>query len=158
MLDLTGPEPAAQKTITVGTHPNKAVASADGRTLYVANGDSDEVSVIDTATAAVARIISLAPYPGAQVGSNPDALALAADGRTLYAANAGNNDVAVIDLASGHVAGLIPTAWYPTALVATDRALFVTNGKGLGAGPNNGPGHPTPMTRTRPPKTSTPAP
>jgi YVTN family beta-propeller protein len=144
VLDLTGPEPAVQKTITVGTHPNKAVASADGRTLYVANGDSDEVSLIDTATAAVTRTISLAPYPGAQVGSNPDALALAADGRTLYAANAGNNDVAVIDLASGHVAGLIPTAWYPTALVATDRALFVTNGKGLGAGPNNGPGHPNP--------------
>jgi YVTN family beta-propeller protein len=144
VLDLTGPEPAAQKTITVGTHPNKAVASADGRALYVANGDSDEISVIDAGTAAVTRTISLAPYPGAQVGSNPDALALSADGRTLYAANAGNNDVAVIDLASGHVAGLIPTAWYPTALVATDRALFITNGKGLGAGPNNGPGHPNP--------------
>ena len=144
VLDLTDPEPAAQKTITVGTHPNKAVASADGRALYVANGDSDEISVIDAGTAAVTRTISLAPYPGAQVGSNPDALALSADGRTLYAANAGNNDVAVIDLASGHVAGLIPTAWYPTALVATDRALFITNGKGLGAGPNNGPGHPNP--------------
>jgi YVTN family beta-propeller protein len=152
VLDITGPEPAAQKTITVGTHPNKAVASTDGSTLYVANGDSDEICVIDTATAAVTRTISLAPYPGAQVGSNPDALALSADGHTLYAANAGNNDVAVIDLASGHVTGLIPTAWYPTALVATDRALFITNGKGLGAGPNNGPGHPNPYD----PKTPTP--
>jgi YVTN family beta-propeller protein len=144
VLDLTGPEPALQKTITVGTHPNKAVASADGRTVYVANGDSDEISMIDTATAAVTHTLSLAPYPGAQVGSNPDALALSADGCTLYAANAGNNDVAVIDLASGHVSGLIPTAWYPTALVATDRKLFITNGKGLGAGPNNGPGHANP--------------
>ncbi len=144
VLDLTGPEPAEQKTITVGTHPNKAVASADGRTLYVAGGDSDEISVIDAATVAVTRTISLAPYRGAQVGSNPDALALSLDGRTLYVANAGNNDVAVIDLESGRVTGLIPTAWYPTALVTGDRALFITNGKGLGAGPNNGPGHPNP--------------
>ncbi|MDQ2882606.1 MAG: bifunctional YncE family protein/alkaline phosphatase family protein [Actinomycetota bacterium] len=144
VLDLTGPEPALQKTITVGTHPNKELASADGRTLYVTNGDSDEISVIDTATAAVTRTISLAPYRGASVGSNPDALALSRDARTLYVANAGNNDVAVIDLKSGHVQGLIPTAWYPTGLVATDRALFITNGKGLGAGPNNGLGHPNP--------------
>jgi YVTN family beta-propeller protein len=144
VFDLTGPQPAVQKTITVGTHPNKALASADGRTLYVANGDSDEISVIDTATAAVTHTISVAPYRGAPVGSNPDALALSADGRTLYVANAGNNDVAVIELASGRVDGLIPTAWYPTALVTTDRALFITNGKGLGAGPNNGPGHPNP--------------
>jgi YVTN family beta-propeller protein len=152
VLDLTGPEPAPQKTITVGTHPNKMVASGDGNTLYVANGDSDEVSVIDAATAAVTRTISVAPYQGAQVGSNPDALALSRDGRTLYVANAGNNDVAVVDLTSGRVNGLIPTAWYPTALVATDRALFITNGKGLGAGPNNGPGHPNPYD----PKTPTP--
>jgi YVTN family beta-propeller protein len=144
VLDLTGPEPAMQKVITVGTHPNKTVASANGRALYVADGDSDEISVIDTTTATVSRTISLTPYPGAQVGSNPDALALSRDGHTLYAANAGNNDVAVIDLTSGHITGLIPTAWYPTALVATDRALFITNGKGMGAGPNNGPGHPNP--------------
>ncbi len=144
VLDLTGSEPAQQKTITVGTHPNKELASADRRTLYVANGDSDEISVIDTATTAVTRTISLAPYRGAPVGSNPDALTLSRDGRTLYVANAGNNDVAVIDVDSGHVDGLIPTAWYPTGLVATDRALFITNGKGLGAGPNNGPGHPNP--------------
>ncbi|MBV9059517.1 MAG: bifunctional YncE family protein/alkaline phosphatase family protein [Pseudonocardiales bacterium] len=150
VLDLTGPEPAVHQTITVGTHPNKAVASTDGHTLYVANGDSDEISVIDTATATVTRTISLAPYPGAQVGSNPDAVALSGDGHTLYVANAGNNDVAVVDLSSGRVAGLIPTAWYPTALVATNRALFVTNGKGLGAGPNNGPGHPNPYDPTTP--------
>jgi YVTN family beta-propeller protein len=150
VVDLSGPQPAVQKTITVGTHPNKAVASTDGRSVYVANGDSDEVSVIDTASAAVTRTISLAPYPGAQVGSNPDAVALSGDGRTLYVANAGNNDVAVVDLTSGRVVGLIPTAWYPTAVVATDRALFVTNGKGLGAGPNNGPGHPNPYDPTTP--------
>ena len=90
------------------------------------------------------QTIDLAPYPGAPVGSNPDALSVSPDGRLLYVANAGNNDVAVVDLAAGRVSGLIPTAWYPTSVIATASTLFVTNGKGMGAGPNSGPGHPDP--------------
>ncbi|HEY6424917.1 MAG TPA: beta-propeller fold lactonase family protein [Pseudonocardiaceae bacterium] len=144
VMDLTKPEPAQQKTITVGTHPNKAIMSTDGHTLFVANGDSDEVSVIDVGSGAVTHTISLAPYPGAQVGSSPDGLTQSPDGHTLYVANAGNNDVAVVDLGTNQVPGLVPTGWYPTAVVATDRALFVVNGKGLGAGPNNGSGKPDP--------------
>jgi YVTN family beta-propeller protein len=144
VFDLTGPEPAVQKTITVGTHPNEAIASPDHRTLYVADGDSDEISVVDLATAAVSRTIRLAPYPGAQVGSGPDGLAQSADGRLLYVANSGNNDIAVVEVASGRVLGLIPTGWYPTSVQTTSGRLLVTNGKGLGAGPNDGPGHPDP--------------
>ena len=147
VFDLTGSEPAAQKIIAVGTHPGKAVASADGRTIYVVDGDSDEVSVLDVATAALERTIALAPYPGAAVGSGPDAVAVSADGRQLYVANGGNNDVAVVDLTSFQVIGLIPTGWYPTSLVATPTSLLVTNGKGYGAGPNDGPGHPDPYRR-----------
>ncbi|MBO0878159.1 MAG: bifunctional YncE family protein/alkaline phosphatase family protein, partial [Pseudonocardia sp.] len=147
VLDLTGPEPAVQKTLQVGTHPNRVIASADGRELFVADAESDEVSVIDTASSAVVRAIGLAPYPGAQVGSNPDGLALSGDGRTLYVANSGNNDVAVVDVAAGRVAGLIPTGWYPTSVAAGGHALFVTNGKGMGAGPNNGFRHPDPYER-----------
>src|SRR5262249_1339591 len=63
-------------------------------------------------------------------------------GATLYAVNSGDNDVDVIDLRSGRVSGMIPTAWYPTSVTLSPdgRRLFVTNGKGLGAGPNpNGP-------------------
>lgn len=151
VVDISGAEPAQRATIPVGTHPNAVVSSADGATLYVADGDSDEVSVIDTAARRVSATISLAPYPGAQVGSNPDALSLTRDGATLYVANAGNNDVAVVDLPTGRVSGLIPTAWYPTAVVAGDRKLFVANGKGLGAGPNDGPGRPDPYSSARSP-------
>ncbi|MBA2323660.1 MAG: beta-propeller fold lactonase family protein, partial [Pseudonocardiales bacterium] len=149
VIDLTGPRPSEAKTIAVGTHPNKAIGSRDRRTLYVAAGDADQVSVVDTSSNTVTRTISVAPYPGAPVGSNPDDLALAPDGSVLYVANAGNNDVAVVDLASGRVDGLIPTGWYPTSVeVAANtlsaNTLFVTNGKGIGAGPNNGLGHPDP--------------
>jgi YVTN family beta-propeller protein len=149
VVDVSGAKPVTQRRIRVGTHPNKIIASADGSTLYVANGDSDEVSVIDAASDKVTRTISLAPYPDAPVGSNPDALALSTDGHTLYVANAGNNDVAVIDAVTGSVNGLIPTGWYPTSIVVHGDRMLVTNAKGLGAGPNNGSGHPNPYSTFR---------
>jgi YVTN family beta-propeller protein len=145
VLDITGADPAVRATVTVGTHPNKAILDAAHNRVYVTDGDSDEVSVIEGTS--VVRTIGLAPYPGAQVGSNPDALALSVDGSTLYVANSGNNDIDLVDVRTGKVSGMVPTAWYPTSVVATGRSLFITNAKGLGAGPNNGPGQPNP-TRT----------
>ena len=143
-LDISSGKLEPTRRITVGTHPNQALLNESGSRLFVANGDSDEVSVIDTGSGTVVRTISLAPYDGALVGSTPVALALSDDEQTLYVANAGNNDVAVVDLATSRVAGLIPTAWYPTSVVRVGGRLFVTNAKGLGAGPNNGPGQPNP--------------
>jgi YVTN family beta-propeller protein len=149
VLDLTGTEPTVRRTLRVGTHPTKAVLDRGGRHLYVADADSDEVSVVDTRRERVTRTIALTPYPGAAVGSNPDSVALSPDGRRLYVANSGNNDLAVVDLRRGEVAGLIPTGWYPTTVVAAGDRLFVTNAKGLGAGPNDGPGHPDPDSPVR---------
>ena len=144
VVDISGLLPAVQGTVTVGTHPNGETLDASNGLLYVANGDSDQVSVINTATHAVAKTFNLAPYEHANVGSNPEGLSLSPDRSTLYVANAGNNDVAVIDLGQGRIRGLIPTAWYPTSVVSTASKLYVTNGKGLGAGPNDGPGFPHP--------------
>jgi YVTN family beta-propeller protein len=140
--------------------------SPDGSKLYVANTDSDSVSVIDTAAGAATRTIDLRPTEGAPNGTSPNALAVSPDGGTLYVADAGGNDVAVVRLASSdqhgdqnanndnndggdRVAGRIPTGWYPTgiALDPTGKKLYVANAKGLGAGPNPGgprPGRPTP--------------
>jgi YVTN family beta-propeller protein len=144
VLDLAGAAPVVRATVTVGVHPNRALLDAGRHLLYVANGDSDQISVVDTTRDAVVRTIELAPYEGAQVGSNPDALALSGDGDTLYVANSGNNDVAVVATRSGKVRGLIPTGWYPSSLSMVDGRLLVTNAKGLGAGPNDGPNHPNP--------------
>lgn len=145
VLDLTGADPVVRSTITVGTHPNAALLDPAGTTLYVADADSDQVSVIATATGTVTRTVDLRPYPGAQVGSNPDALALSPDGRSLYVADSGDNDLAVVSTADGRTRGLIPTAWYPTGVVADGGRLYVVNAKGLGAGPNDGPGYPNPV-------------
>lgn len=142
VVDISGTTPRVTRMITVGTHPNRMVVDPHTGTLYVANSESDSVSVVPAGASRASRTISLSPYPGAPIGSNPDGLALSPDGATLYAVNSGDNDVDVIGLRSGRVGGMIPTAWYPTSVASSPdgRALFVTNGKGLGAGPNpNGP-------------------
>ena len=128
--------PVSWGTIAVGEHPAAVRLSPDGRRLFVACADSDEVDVVDTAGSTVSARIDLAPYPGAPVGSSPADLALSPDGGRLYVADAGNDDVAVVDLSGNRVIGLVPTAWYPTAVVATAGQLFVLSAKGLGAGPN----------------------
>ena len=148
VVSLTGATPSVTGHIPVGLHPNKSVLSPDGRSLYVANGDGDSVSEVDVASATVRRTLDLAPYKGAPVGSNPSGLALDPQGTRLFVANAGNNDIAVVDLRRGTVSGLVPTAWYPTSVTWADGRLLVTNAKGLGAGPNNGPGHPNPESST----------
>ncbi len=144
VLDLTGAAPAVRGTVAVGTHPNAEVLDARAGKLFVADGDSDQVSVIDTATDQVVSTVDLAPYQRADVGTNPTGVALSPDGSDLYVTNSGNNDVDVVDLARGRVMGSVATAWYPSAVVATASKLFVANTKGLGAGPNDGPGYPNP--------------
>lgn len=146
-LAASGVSPTVVDTVTVGTHPNAEVLAGPAHRLYVADGDSDQVSVIDTKTNAVVDTIDLAPYQGARVGTNPTGLALSPDGSTLYVANSGNNDVDVVDLShtKAKITGSMPTGWYPSSVVATGSHLFVANAKGLGAGPNDGPGHPNPV-------------
>ncbi|WP_369046597.1 bifunctional YncE family protein/alkaline phosphatase family protein [Sinomonas sp. P10A9] len=143
VVDVSGAQPAVVRTLAAGLHPNKAALTADGATLFVANADDDTVSAIDTASG-TARSISLAPSNDAPVGTNPTGLALDEKDGRLFVANSGNNDVAVVSLGDHRVTGVIPSAWYPSSLAFRDGTLLVTNAKGLGAGPNDGPGHPDP--------------
>jgi YVTN family beta-propeller protein len=141
---------AVSGTVHVGTHPSALEVNATRDEIYVADTDSDQVSVISLASDTVTRTVDLSPYKGAPVGTNPNALALTPDGGTLYVADAGANEVAVVRLgqADGEdgVEGRIPTGWYPTGVEVAGGAgtLFVTNAKGLGAGPN--PDGPNPYT------------
>ncbi len=124
--------------VATGGHATDLLLSPDAKRLFVTNTNSDTVSVIDTATDEVTGTVNLAPYEGAPMGSMPNALAASKDGKTLYVANGGNNDVAVVDTQTLAVQGLIPTAWFPStlALSSDESRLYVTNMKGLGAGPN----------------------
>jgi YVTN family beta-propeller protein len=127
----------AFNVITVGGEPNRMVLSADQQTLYVANGDLDEIEVINTASDTVQSRISIARPGYPYKGSNPNSLALSPNGRQLYATLGGENAIAVIDLASSLVLGRIPTGWYPSSVsVSADGTkLFVVNMKS-NVGPN----------------------
>jgi YVTN family beta-propeller protein len=144
ILDVSPGQLAPVGDIKVGTHPAALLLDKSGARLFAANADSDQVSVIDTAASIVTETIALAPYQAAQVGANPIGRVLSGDDKTLYVANSGNNDIAVIDTDALQVRGLIPTGWYPSTVTMMGVKLFVTNAKGVGAGPNGGPGHPDP--------------
>lgn len=133
IVDLTTRVPLTH--IETGLAPTGLALSSDGSRLYVANTNSDTISVIDTAAARELEQISVRPDESLPFGSMPNALALSPDGATLYAANAGNNAVAVIRLGPGqsHVEGFVPTGWYPGAVVARDGRVYVANIKGVGS-------------------------
>jgi YVTN family beta-propeller protein len=148
--------------VGVGTHPSAMAIDRAHDLLYVANSDSDNISVIDTTSNEVKKTVSLAPYKGAPVGTSPNAIAVAPGGAKIYVANAGNNDLAVVnttelidaeDGGRARVSGLIPTGWFPAAVTVSSSGdqIIVANAKGLGSGPNDKPGpNPTSATPTAP--------
>ncbi len=125
------------KVIKVGGEPNRVVLTADQHWLYVANGDLDEIEVIDTTKDVVKNRISVARPGYKYKGSNPNSLALSPDGTRLYVTLGGENAVGVIDVASQKLLGRIPTGWYPSSVTvsANGQTLYVVNMKS-NAGPN----------------------
>jgi len=127
------------RVIPVGSGPNNVVMSKDQRRLYVADGNADAVSVIDTDKDALIGTYSIARPGDHFKGSNPNGLALSPDEKTLYVTLGGENAVAVCDVPSRRVIGRIPTGWYPTGVsVSNDgRHLYIVNEKSV-PGPNPG--------------------
>jgi YVTN family beta-propeller protein len=128
----------ASGELSVGLHPSDLTLSADGALLFVANANSDSVSVVDTASFRVCETIFVRPEPNLPFGSITNALALSKDGGTLYAANGGNNAIAVIGLSTeasrpSVVRGFIPTGWFPGAVCSDGAHLYVANVKGEGS-------------------------
>jgi YVTN family beta-propeller protein len=125
------------KHIEVGLHPSAMATSPKGEFVYVANANSDTVSVIETKTDRVVRTISVRLFSKAPLGSAPNALAVSKDAKTLFVANAANNAIAVVDTGNSDnpVRGFIPTGWYPTAVALSKdgRRLYVASGYGFGS-------------------------
>ncbi len=134
--------------IPVETHPNDMALSEDGRYLYVANANSNSVSVVDIKQRKTVENISAALYPDAPTGSTTNSVALSADGKTLFIANADNNCLAVFDVSDpgrSRSKGFIPTGWYPACVRVTGRKIFAANGKGFSSMAN--PEGPNPVNR-----------
>ncbi|HXR83489.1 MAG TPA: bifunctional YncE family protein/alkaline phosphatase family protein [Hanamia sp.] len=123
-------------TDSIGTesHPNDMVLSKKGDYLFVANANSNSVSVINTQKRKVIETLSASLYPDAPTGSTSNGVCLSGDGKTLYIANADNNCLAVFNVSkpgSSRSLGFIPTGWYPTSVKLVGNTLLVTNGKGF---------------------------
>src|SRR5690348_3795900 len=123
-------------TIETGLHPTAVAWDEPRARLYVANSNSDSITVIDTESNRVAQTFAITPFQKKAEGVAPNALAVSADGTTLYVACGGINAVAVMRAGDGRIEGLIPTAWYPNdlRLSADGRYLLVANLMGVGPG------------------------
>ena len=133
--------------IKLAGNPNKMILNASGTRLYIAEDNTDTVSVIDTATDQLVEKINvvgpaeIAGHLKHYTSAAPNGLALSPDERTLYVTDGGLNAVSVVNLGRGsepsRVRGLIPTAWYPNDVSAgaDGRTLYIANGKTV-PGPN----------------------
>ncbi|MCX5868721.1 MAG: bifunctional YncE family protein/alkaline phosphatase family protein [Proteobacteria bacterium] len=126
------------KMIEVGKNAEGMAVTSDGGELYVANSDTDDISVIDTVLGEVTETISLRDAPDLPMGIYPTHLSLSPDETRLYVSCSGENTVRVISRPGHELAGVIPAGWYPTATAVSpdNQSLYIVNAKGEGAGPN----------------------
>ena len=126
---------AAVGSIAVGLHPTAMYQS--GNALFVANTNSDTVSVIDTSTDQVVQTIETKPWPSSSVGYEPDGIDVTKDGHLLVTLGRANA-VAVYrydgtpkDPVS--YIGLLPTDYYPATVATAGNQIVVTNTRGIDA-------------------------
>src|SRR5579863_6115091 len=116
--------------LNLGLHPNAIAGSPDSAFLYICNGNSDNVSVVDVKRGEVVDSIPVGLFSGSitYYGSSPNALAIDASGTTLYVTNGFDNAVCVVRLgAKPTVKGYIPTEAYPGGIVVLGNELYVAN-------------------------------
>ncbi|WPU97102.1 bifunctional YncE family protein/alkaline phosphatase family protein [Mucilaginibacter sabulilitoris] len=126
-------------SVSTGSHPTDMAVNAKGKWLYVANANSNSVSVINVTSHQVVETLNAAISPDAPIGSTTNSVALSADGKTLYIANADNNYLAVFDVSdpgNSHSLGFIPVGWYPTCVRVLGKSILVANGKGMSSASN----------------------
>jgi YVTN family beta-propeller protein len=123
---------AVVQNITVGLQPS-AILAANGY-VFVANTNSDSVSVINPASNRVVQTLKIQAFEGAPFGSSPNGLAVTLRNE-LVVSLGGNNAAAFYRWDDGKLTfeGMVPSAWYPSnvADVAPLNALQSGTGQGL---------------------------
>jgi YVTN family beta-propeller protein len=100
--------------VPIGLRAALTTRSADGATLYVTNGGSGTVSVLDLGVnPARPRVRATVG-----VGAFPHGLALTPDGRYLAVANNQSDDISVIATATDQVVATIPAEKFPNDVIA----------------------------------------
>ena len=122
------------KSIAVGLHPTALYVS--GKTLFVANTNSDTVSVINTAKDKVVQTINTQPWSKSTVGYEPTGIALTKGHLLVTLGRA--NAVAVYGYSGAPqdpvtYLGLLPTDYYPSDITVSAGQVVVTNTRGIDA-------------------------
>jgi YVTN family beta-propeller protein len=134
VIDPADPS-AAVGSIAVGLHPTAMYVH--GNALFVANTNSDTVSVIDTKIDRVVQTVETKPWPESSVGYEPDSIAMTRDGHLLVTLGRANAvavyqyDGAPKDPVS--YIGLLPTDYYPATIATVGDQVVVTNTRGIDA-------------------------
>ena len=93
----------------VGLRPALIARSPDGATLYVANGASHDLSIVDIASdPAAPRVIATTPLEG-----YPHGVSVTPDGRYISVADTVSGDVSIVDALSHEVIATVTGMKYP---------------------------------------------
>ncbi len=99
------------RTLQSGQDPESFDVSADGKTLYVSNEETAEMSVLDLDAGTIrARV---------KVGEEPEGVTLRPDGRVVYVTCEGENEVVAIDTATLKIIARVKTGGRPRTVVFT---------------------------------------
>ncbi|HVB06707.1 MAG TPA: YncE family protein [Acidimicrobiales bacterium] len=138
-INLSEGAGGSTRTFTVGTFPDAAAVTPDGKTLYVTNYASNTVTPIAVATGTVEKAIP--------VGAGPAGIAIAPNGKTAYVTDAGSSPigdtVTPINLKTHKALAPITVGGGPQGIVITPdgATAYVANAGGIVTGQNAPLGH-----------------
>ena len=112
------------KTLPSGQDPESFDLSRDGKTLYVSNEETAEMSVLDLHTGKVTHRVP--------VGKEPEGVTVRPDGKVVYVTSEEENEVVAVDTRSLKVLAHIATGPRPRNIA------FTRDGKTAFAGSENG--------------------
>lgn len=106
-------------TTAVGLTPTVILATATR--VYIANFNSDTVTVLNATTAALVTTIA--------VGTNPFGLAISPDGTRLFVANRASGTISIVDTATNGIVGTITGGTLPAgmAVSADGSTIYIAN-------------------------------
>lgn len=107
------------RTFESGQDPETFDLSPDGKTLYVSNEETAEMSVVDTASAEIRTRV--------KVGREPEGVTVRPDGTVVFVTSEVDNEVTAVDAGTLAVLAHIPTGPRPRSVVFTKdgRTAFV---------------------------------
>lgn len=116
---------SAQSTPNGPTQSSPIAVSPDDKTVWVANPDSDSVSIINVENDANQKVAEI------KVGDEPNNLAISPNGQTVYVANTVSGSVTVINAVTQKIIGnlIVGTEPYGLALTPNGSKLYVTNAR-----------------------------